>query len=743
MFRKIFGKISKALKHLSNQNDSEPEVIYINAPKIEPRKKNITRPAETHTTYHHVPKKSPEEIESELIEQYSDFLKDLGSNTEQKRAVISESNRILLLAGAGSGKTKVLTKRVIHLVKNKKVSLDQIIALTFAKDAAKEMKDRVAKELGCNPEKLTNIRTIHSFCLNLLKQNEQFGVLNNSEQAGKIRKIISELSLDPNFIQLLTDYTSSGYDSQFNINANSSITHRDKFKFGEKKISTLKNGVFVRSKSERDIANFLTQLGVSWDYELPTNWSDGEFRPDFTIHTPQGDIFIEHWAYNDATPEISQINKTSYLEKRRWKEEQFKKHNRVLISIEENEMNDLIGMQARLKGNIEKELKTILAEKGPLDQLEKRKINQLVNDLVEIINIVKSKMMKPDDIEARLSSVKKNKVKQFYAILLPVMKKYQECLETEDWGKKDFNDLIEHTIKLLKENSERREYYHRKYTHILVDEFQDVSYGMIELLKLLVSKNTSLFAVGDDWQSIYGWRGSDVSYILNFSRDFGHTNEIILPINYRSPRNIVDASTHFIQGDKVHIKKDIRSSLENGKNIEKIIQVNAVDDTHAVNYIIKVIQDLTKNNGILPEQILILYRKGNIPVVGKLREFLAKNSLPVKLRTIHSVKGKEADIVFVLGLTGGPHGFPYIISNSDIKRVVNDTPLSERESEERRLFYVAMTRAKKKLFLIAENNNESEYLRQLPEDCVYVSVWNNLNGSETGGSEAYHSHPSH
>lgn len=665
--------------------------------------------------------------EKEDIQRYSEFLKDSGDNFEQKRAVVSDCKRILVLAGAGSGKTKVLTKRFIHLVKNKGVDENKILALTFTKSAANEMIDRISKTLGIKKENIKRqVRTIHSFAFSILKQNEQFVMVDEKKQREIFEQIIYDFKDNDEIINSMYSYIVDNLVPKVKEH-DSKNTKQPQVKnkptgFGEKKIKTNLEKIFVRSKSERDIANFLNSLGIEFEYEKPTDWSDGRFLPDFTIGD---DIFIEHWCYNDKSKEFPQINKKKYLKHRKWKENQYKKHKKILVSIEEIEMTDLKQLKIRLKKELEKILKRKLQEIEMLDLLElsphyKRAYVRFKNELIEVVNLAKSRHLDVEDVKEMVKDEEKEKIINFYNVLIPVMQEYKNRLKKMQSGGKDFNDLIRQSFELLKNDRPTLKRYQSKIKHLLIDEFQDVSFGEVKLFKLLINKDNkdaNLFVVGDDWQSIYGWRGSDVNCILNFEQDFGSCEKIILPINYRSAGNIVEASTYFIQLNKNQEKKDIRCSKENENlNYPQIIQLNASDDYSAARRIIGLINEEKKQNRISKdEEILILKRSKRISKLYE-DEFAKYPEFKIKPQTIHHSKGTEFEYVFILGLKGGIFGFPNVYADKDIKRVIYENPIEDKEEEERRLFYVAMTRAKKKLFLISEQNNESEFVKAIPDD---------------------------
>lgn len=703
-------------------------------------KKSIPAPASTKKTNlkklpeKRIKKPSYLDIEKAEIEKYSEFLTDFGDNYEQKRAVVSDSKRILVLAGAGSGKTKVLTKRIIHLLKNKNIPRDNILAITFTKDAAKEMRERIAKTLNVQEESLKqNVRTIHSLCFSILKQNEQFDILSEKEQIKLVNDIVLSFVEDGDVMESLYDYLLLDIIPKLREReSKNSIVPQAKDKPHPNSEKTIKTdcGIEVRSKSERDIANFLSFLGIKFEYEKPVNFGEGEFKPDFTI----GDeIYIEHWAYNNNSKPIEKIDKEKYLRIREWKEKQYKKYHKKLISIEEAEMLDLLLLKDRLRRELKEciktqDKKTDILNKIGLNSIYKEPYELFLEELVTIINLAKSRLLTAEEIQDSVNKVKKDKVRNFYNVFLPVFVRYNEEIKKIGYSKKDFNDLIKDTIELLRNSSWAKDYYQNKYKYILVDEFQDVGYAEVEFLKLLIGKETNLFAVGDDWQSIYGWRGSDISYIINFENIFGDTEKIILPYNYRSNKNIVEASSYFIQKSGKLIEKKIKCTPQNQSDDTKILQVNAKDcDKVSGLYVRKIVEDLRhKENDLKKEDFMVLYRASrNVSkdTLNYLKRYFGRGSV----RTIHGSKGLEAKYVFVLGLKGGPTGFPQVYADKDIKRVILDIPLSDKEEEERRIFYVAMTRAKKKLFLISEDGNESVYLSDIPNENKYVSKPKNNN----------------
>src|SRR3989338_7523812 len=146
----------------------------------------------------------------------------------------------------------------------------------------------------------------------------------------------------------------------------------------------------------------------------------------------------------------------------------------------------------------------------------------LITSLANIINLAKANKIKTPTIKENLKNEKHEEIQHFYELFTPVYEYYNNYLTKKSLL--DFNDMINKTIELLEQHPEICKKYQKKYKHICIDEYQDISESQIELFKLFLSENNTLFAVGDDWQSIYGFRGAEVSYILDFKKQFKNTN---------------------------------------------------------------------------------------------------------------------------------------------------------------------------------------------------------------------------
>jgi len=680
-----------------------------------------------------------------------------GLDKIQKSAILSENPRTLVLAGAGAGKTKTLLYRILHLLKNSNVNSGDILAMTFTSDARIEMLDKLIAyfepeymnvlkskmdplELNTlrrellerhNEIKSITIKTIHALCFSILKTdgakvfNTNLEVVGDEDKDNQLykskitqQKIIESVIFDicnedQDFVEqvkkfiydYLVDYAKLTGIKESNIKG---------------KYLTL-DGKEVRSKSERDIANFLVQNKIRYFYEEEATWVTKDdktkrYRPDFYL--PDYDIYIEHWwlsSPNDKVPKIFKdtFDKDKYLKERAWKLGQFREHKKILIESSEKQMQGkLSDYYNYLHSELRRNTKGAIKFTTSIDFIQEFKhlregLNLLITSLMKIINLAKSNRVSRKTIQENLQGEKHEEVLEFYEILLKVCQEYEEFLIRKSLI--DYNDMIYKVIELFEKYPKVLSKYQKKFKHILVDEYQDVSAAQVELIKLLLTKDNNLFAVGDDWQSIYGFRGSEIEFIVKFNKEFENSKIIILPFNYRSGKNIVEASNIVIMKNPQQVKKQIKAFDE--RSDKKIFQYNALNEIDSAQFIMDMTNKLYAE-GVKFQDILLLYRRSRHLYLYK--EFFKKHNFKINTKTIHSSKGLEAEIVFLIGLTC--EGFPYVWEDSRIIQVIKKTDLLKKEEEERRVFYVAITRAKESLFLMSEKNNESEYCGDIPKE---------------------------
>lgn len=308
-------------------------------------------------------------------------------NEEQKKAVLHTEGAVLVFAGAGSGKTRVLTHRIVYLIDELKVPAWSILAITFTNKATKEMKQRLVDMLGEND---VWVSTFHSLCVKIL------------------HRYAEKLGYGPNFT------------------------------------------IFDESASKKILQRVMREKHL-----------DDDDRDSFAYHISK--------AKNDG--------KTS------------------------------------------------------------------------------------DEYFADIRAVEKDAM-----LICEVYDAYQYALK--DNNAMDFDDLLINCYKLLQTNDEAREYYQNKFKYIHVDEFQDTNTIQFEIVKILASKWKNLFAVGDDDQSIYGWRGANIRNILEFDKAFPDVTVYKLEQNYRSSQEILDCANRLIKNNKSRTPKTLFSEKKSGVKVE-------------------------------------------------------------------------------------------------------------------------------------------------------------------------------
>lgn len=666
---------------------------------------------------------------------------DLSSlNEQQREAVISEEKRLLVLAGAGSGKTKTLLQKLVYLIDEKNVSPTNILAITFTKNASNEMLDRLIITADETEEYLSilsdkfktkkekdferiihsrkhkwienlTLRTFHSLCYSILRnygvqefdnkfkiisdtkiEEDEFSKYTAKETTIDVAdKIIIELCQSTDFIldlkRYILDYIVDKVHTKKEINLN---------KYPEGKFYTSLNGTKVRSKSEQYIADWLFRHNVKFEYEPVVKFVDFNFKPDFYI--PEANLYLEH--ISDKS--YSTVNK----------EEQFVKAEKLLVKTFEKQTESTPNFNLVLDRIVKNRLPSNYHYKIALSYEEEfqgygKDIKDFRRLVLSVLDLIKVENLSFEDVLKKSQEDQHERVRDFYKLAIPILKRFNEYCTNKSYL--DFNDMIIKTISLFKNHSDIADKFKKKFEYILVDEFQDVNNLQVELIKLLLTDKNQLFCVGDDWQSIYGFRGSNVDYIVNFQNHYQNAKTIKLNLNYRSTEHIVGASNEVIKHNKVKVEKLIQSTK---KSNSKIHIFAGKDEDDQLNYAVEEVRKLM-DNGYSKEDILFLYRRSKMS--SPFFERFKQEGLFFNGKTIHASKGLEAKAVFIIGMTEGGGGFPDIWMEDRIFQVVKASNHDILMEEERRLFYVSITRAKDELFLLTIKGNESSFLKEIPD----------------------------
>lgn len=360
-----------------------------------------------------------------------------------------------------------------------------------------------------------------------------------------------------------------------------------------------------------------------------------------------------------------------------------------------------------------------------------------IDDIVNFITSAKTYGLTPSKIASRLQKTEwTRKQLAFGSLTLPVYSAYEELLKEPE--KIDFEDMINNAIEALDNDRNLRA---DVYDHILIDEYQDISAQRYKLIKKLLERNPKckLFCVGDDWQSVMGFSGSNLNFFVNFDKFFENPAITKISTNYRSVKSIVDAGADLIKNNSsCQIQKP---TLSNRKEVRPIRVLRSPHKKkYEGNYHRQTAEDCFTRvanyikHGYSPRDILILTRYMRTRVargyrfLSIIRTFMEKakeNGIKiaygnaeaqskVRLLTVHKSKGLEAKVVFILNVIKDTYGFPCEIDDPSIYEPARENyPPQDQKEEERRLFYVAMTRTKEDLYIYTWEPAKSEFLEEI------------------------------
>ena len=307
---------------------------------------------------------------------------------------------------------------------------------------------------------------------------------------------------------------------------------------------------------------------------------------------------------------------------------------------------------------------------------------------------------------------------EYRKLFLTVSEKYQkELSELLEKHQATFSGLIKLAIRYLRSGQIKTQF-----RYIIVDEYQDLSALRQEFLRLLIeSSQANLFAVGDDWQAIYGFSGSRVDFTLNFRRFWGDFSLHRISKTYRFGPTLARLSSSFIMQDRAQIRKQIQSQKEDSS--EAVVEICGDSERLDLEVLTHYFKSLPEHSSILllgrfqVDQFRLLHcTQFNLSSNGI--EFHPRSDLRIRFLTVHQSKGLEADYVILLNNREAKLGFPAHVKDPPLKtelvKIAEELGLDQVSvNEERRLFYVALTRSKKQVILLTVDGKESSFIKEL------------------------------
>ncbi len=646
----------------------------------------------------------------------------------QRKSIVTDEDSTLVVAGAGTGKTSTVVGKVSYLIKKKEIISDEILALAYGKDAAKEMRERVKDKTGEDIE----IRTFHSIGRSIVQNYEgsknKISDAATSEYVNKnlITNIIREMLKNEKTRNLVMSFISyHRYPAKY---LEDFKTNTDYFEYLRKHEPETLKGERVKSFEELLIADWLYLNGVYYEYEYPyehktSSMQRNQYRPDFFLGDSK---YLEHFGINKEGRTAPQINSYEYNQSIVWKRNLHRQKRTILIETYSWERQEGIILK-----NLEKKLSDIGISIKPNDPqiikelFEREDVNKkLVSLVADFLQIFKEGQYTIEEISNNIPRINKSEIERYQVFINlfdEVFRRYQNYLKKRQ--ELDFADLISKSTDILNKTN-----FKTKFKRIIVDEYQDISRGRYRLLKALIKKQKDcrIMCVGDDWQSIYGFNGSDIRFTFDFEKVFGKTSRIDLDKSFRFTQPILDVSSRFIQKNPLQLKKKITSKPSTFKKTIEIIE-NEFGNQEYLYEVFKKINTDRPNNKKWDVIILGRYNHLEKEIPDDLKS--KYKQLNIKFMSIHKSKGLGADVVVILKMESGKYGFPGSMENDPIMNLVRADEQEFANAEERRVFYVALTRAKQKIFMCTNSYFPSTFIEELkskeyPEVSFDVSYFN-------------------
>jgi len=615
----------------------------------------------------------------------------------QLEAAVQNEDAHQVLAGAGSGKTALIIARVAYLIESGLADPSGILILAFGRDAAQELRQR----FDTLSIRGVEIRTFHAKGLAVLgeanlarpdvvgigEQRRMFklsirSLFKNNEYRGRFVRFVKARLATPS-----QEVQSVPRDGEF---------------------ETLR-GDRVKSQGEVYIANWLYLNSIDYRYEAPyrvntASTEYGQYHPDF--HVVGTDIWIEYFGVNRQGRTAPGIDRAKYNEGTDWKQQLHRRHNSHLVEcyfydLTEGTLEVVLGEAMRRLG--------VAASPRTFTEDEARglitnpELSHFESLMLSFISLTRSNQITQDELTRKASiSELRARSSSFVEMCGVITKAYEGHLERAE--KVDFDTMIKSATELLESAVVRP-----NYSHVLVDEAQDLSRGRAKFLTALRGTSAKLFAVGDDWQSIMRFTGVDLTYTLDFADHFGFTTRTALDRTFRFGPELAAATSKFVTQNKAQIVKQVEGAPT--QHLDRPIRIYRVANENAawtkVQERVDELAALCHDSGDAQAVNVAVLMRYNYECKALLNVLKVPQCLDVSVKTVHKSKGEEYDAVIVRMPSDsqppfGRRGFPSVQQDDPLLQMVLAKPEPFAYAEERRLFYVALTRSRNGVDIVAD-----------------------------------------
>lgn len=655
--------------------------------------------------------------ENYQLEQRCNFFDSVEANPltrDQRLGVLRSNDRNMVLAAAGTGKTSVIVAKALDLIDRQLAEPSEILVLAYNHAATAELKKRLASKASNGNISLVSqphISTFHALGRQILREARiPTAISVFAEDSYKLNQWVTQwiyeyISTDPTRVFDLIELTTAPIDTlKFQTK-----TEYEKY-LRDNEFRTL-GGEKVRGYQELQIANFLHVNQIKYKYEaqyvIKRRLEIGfDYRPDF--HINETNIYIEHYGIDRQGNTRPDIDAKKYLHVMEQKRTLHNECGTTLIETfhyEWQEKKLLTGLKAKLAAVGVK--CNPMSPNEIFDKLnQENQLGSWSSLMVKALQSIRVERLDKEDILNRLKSVSVYNAEKHTELLDELHKGYVNELKRQNTI--DFDDMIIHPIHAVKD-----EKYIPNWKYILVDEFQDISAARMEFIQSIIAKGPtpSLTVVGDDWQSIYRFSGGKLELTTRFVQLIGAYTLTKLQKTFRYNNSIANTAGLFIMENPEQYKKDIDTHLKVQES-----QVYLLDDKVGIQNGVyertkEVVNKIRQNEP--SASIAIIARYNYLLDEAKKIIWNADFKDNIHFWSFHKSKGLEADYCILIGFFQGKNGFPNENRDDAVIEALLPSLDSYPHSEERRLLYVGITRAKKKCYIIADPTAPSEFIIEL------------------------------
>lgn len=688
---------------------------------------------------------------------------------EQRKVVLSDEDYMLVVAGAGAGKTTTVAAKVKYLVEKKHIDPKQILVISYTNKAVGELAEKINKQLGIP----CPVTTFHKTGYAILRKQEEerMGVVDGGFMYNVVNNYLKNNILEqPELVDKLILFFGAYFDAPYegdDLNSFFNYVTKGDFstlkgsmeEFNEKVIDRRTGHCFtiahevMRSQEEVRIANYLYLNKIEYEYEKIYPYfiknSCKPYTPDFTLTQGDKTLYLEHFGitedgrnnrYDAAT--LAQYKKSvndkilfhrAHNTNLIYTFSQYKDGRDTLEHLEEQLQKAGFVLEQRPSKEVFEKL---------VSSEENRYIVRLVNLVCTFLSNFKTNGFTIETFYKMERQAYNVRTKLFLQICQQCFLEYSKRLKERNFI--DFEDMINDSARILREQKSIGSKLDFKY--IIIDEYQDISRQRFDLSKSLSDIcDAKIVSVGDDWQSIYAYAGSDIKLFTKFKETMGYAEMLKITKTYRNSQEIIDIAGKFVQKNESQLKKDLVSP----KHIDCPIQIDSYSEIvdrkqfegkggryYLIGKTVEKIIARIIAAGEGKKSLLLLGRYGfdafNLcrsndfeynEKTGGVRS-LKYPDVNIEFLTVHRAKGLGYDNVIIINARNEVYGFPSQVQEDPVLKLVVKDDHSIEYAEERRLFYVALTRTKNRVYIITPEQRPSKFVIELLDENPHSVVLN-------------------